>query len=155
VSDVLMRTPITVSITPGPDKLVRFPTEHDAVPMGMHGELAEFFGAAPGAFTPRASTLDYVAGAVAACLAGTLKRTLAARGITLTADDLEVRAEGVIAVRDGVPVLQAVEVHYTLTGVAPEDREKAERAHAVHDRACSVSRSLEAAIDIRTSLTLA
>jgi uncharacterized OsmC-like protein len=149
-----MRTAVQVRVTNSPDKLVTLPTAAAAVPMGMHDELAEFYGADDGSFTPHASTLDYVAGAVTACLAGTFKRALGARGIPVTADTLQVIGTGEIVVDNDVPVLRRVEVAYTLIGAEPEDHEKIERAHAVHDRACAVSRSLRAAIDITTTLTL-
>jgi uncharacterized OsmC-like protein len=150
----LMRTKVHVRVTDSPDKLVTLPTATAPVPMGMHGELAAFYGAADGSFIPHASTLDYVAGAVTACLAGTFKRALGARGIAVTADTLEVIGTGDIVVDNDVPVLRRVEVAYTLNGTEPADREKIERAHAVHDRGCAVSRSLSAAIDITTTLTL-
>jgi uncharacterized OsmC-like protein len=153
--DLLMNTEVRVAITGSPDKLVRLPQSDADVPMGMHGELAEFYGAAPGTFTPHASTLDYVVGALTACLAGTFKRALAARGVAIDPEALEVRGTGAI-VKDGdVPVIRRVTVEYVLSGTAPEDRGAIERAHSVHHRGCAVSRSLEAAIEIDTSLTLA
>jgi hypothetical protein len=69
-----------IAVTDSADKLVTAPAGSNAVTMGMHDELAAFYGAIPGSFTPHASTLDYVIGATGACLAGTLKRALAARG---------------------------------------------------------------------------
>jgi uncharacterized OsmC-like protein len=151
---VLMRSRSRIEVTSTPDKLVTGPTESVAVPMGMHGELAEFYGAPPG-FTPHASTLDYVIGATGACLAGTFKRALAARGIVIAPENLKAEVEGVIVVDDGVPVIRRIEVSYELAGFDRSDVEKIERAHAVHHRACAVSRSLERAIDISTSLRLA
>jgi organic hydroperoxide reductase OsmC/OhrA len=120
----------------------------------MHDELAEFYGAQPGSFEPRASTLDYVVGALAACLAGTLKRALLARGVQLKPDDLQTTATASIVVVDKVPTIRAVTVSYLLSNTDPADHEKIGRAHAVHHRACAVSRSLEAAIEISTNLRL-
>lgn len=151
---VLMRSCVKVALTGSLDKLVTGPSETRPVVMGMHDELAEFYGVAPGSFTPHASTLDYVIGATAACLAGTFKRSLAARGLTPAAGDLTVEAEGLIVIMDGVPVIRQITVVYGLAGIAPSDRAKAERAHAVHHRACAVSRSLEKAIEIATALEL-
>lgn len=154
-SELLMNTEVRVAITGSPDKLVRLPHSEADVPMGMHDELADFYGAAPGTFTPHASTLDYVVGALTACLAGTFKRALTARGVTIDPEALDVRGVGVI-VRDGdVPVIRRVTVEYVLSGTASEDRDAIERAHSVHHRGCAVSRSLEAAIEIDTSLVLA
>jgi hypothetical protein len=66
--------------------------------------------------------------------------------------DLRAEAEGLIVVDEGVPVIRQISVAYHLAGIAPGDRVAVERAHAVHRRACAVSRSLERAIEIRTSL---
>lgn len=151
----LMQVTVQVRVTDSPDKLVTLPTEDHAVAMGMHDELADFYGATPDSFTPHASTLDYVVGALGACLASTFKRALAARGIKPNPTDFGVEAIGEIVVDGDVPVIRRVEVRYELSGTHAEDREKIERAHAVHHRGCAVSRSLEAAIDISTSLRLA
>ena len=150
----LMRSVVRVAVTAGPDKLVTLPAEDAVVAMGMHDEIADFYGAQPGGFEPHASTLDYVVGALVACLAGTLKRALFARGILLRPEDLQATGTGSIAVVDRVPVIRSVEVAYVLSNTDPADHEKIRRAHAVHDRACAVSRSLEAAIAISTSLRL-
>lgn len=151
---LLMHTEARVAVTNSPDKLVTLPHSDTAVPMGMHDELADFYGAAPGSFTPHASTLDYVVGALTACLAGTFKRALGARGVTISPEALEVRGTGEI-VKDGdVPVIRRVSVEYTLSGTSPDQRQAIERAHDVHHRGCAVSRSLEAAIEINTTLVL-
>jgi uncharacterized OsmC-like protein len=151
----LMACTVKVTVTDGPDKLVALPCEPRPVVMGMHDELAEFFGAPDGSFTPHASTLDYVVGALAGCMAGTFKRALASRGIALSPADWDVTAVGTIVVCDRVPTLSSVEVAYVLSNTDSDDHEKIKRAHAVHHRACAVSRSLEAAINISSSLELA
>lgn len=152
---VLMHSVARIELTGGPDKLVALPSEQEPVPMGMHDELAEHYRAVPGSFEPHASTLDYVVGAVGACLAGTFKRTLVARGVHVSPDDLTAEAVGEIVVDGDVPVIRAIEVRYTLRGTGEDQREKVERAHSVHHRGCAVSRSLERAIAISTVLTLA
>jgi uncharacterized OsmC-like protein len=151
---LLMSSVVSIGVTSSPDKLVTLPTEDTAVPMGMHDELAGFYQAAPGSFTPHASTLDYVIGALGACLAGTFKRALGARGIMIDPADLQAEAVGDIVIDGDVPVIRRVEVRYVLAKTREEDREKIERAHAVHHRGCAVSRSLEAAIDITSTLRL-
>ena len=151
---LLMQSEVRVTVTGSPDKLVLLPTATEHVPMGMHDELAAFYDAQPDQYTPHPSTLDHVIGAVTACLAGTLKRALAARGVTPDPSAFEVRGVGEIVVNGDVPVIRSVRVYYTLSGTSPEQRETIERAHRVHHRACAVSRSLETAIDIRTTLTL-
>jgi len=148
----LMRIEVRIGLTDSPDKLVSLPAADEVVVMGMHGELAAFFGAAD--VTPNPSTLDYVVGALAACLAGTFKRALAARRVSIDPEQLNTEATGVIVVRDRVPTIDAVEVRYRLRGARAEDRTKIERAHAVHHRACAVSRSLEGAFEVSTYLAL-
>jgi uncharacterized OsmC-like protein len=152
--DRLMLATVSVALTAGPDKLVTLPLASEPVAMGMHDELAEFYGAQPASFEPRASTLDFVVGALAACLAGTFKRALLARGVPLRPEDLETTGVGTIVVVDRVPTIRSVAVSYVLANADPADHEKINRAHAVHDRGCAVSRSLEAAIAISTTLQL-
>jgi uncharacterized OsmC-like protein len=151
---VLMRSVVHIQVTDGPDKLVWLPSEHQPVPMGMHDQLAVHYKATPGTFEPHASTLDYVVGAVAACLTGTFKRALAARGVIISPADLESVATGEITIEGDVPVLRAIEVQYSLSGTHADDNEKIQRAHAVHHKACAVSRSVEDAIAISTALEL-
>jgi uncharacterized OsmC-like protein len=150
----LMLSTVRVTVTAGPDKLVALPCEPAPVAMGMHDEIAEFYGAQAGSFAPHASTLDYVIGALAGCLAGSFKRALLARGVPFVPEDLDVTAVGTIVVLDQVPVIRSVDVSYVLAHTKPEDHEKINRAHAVHHRACAVSRSLEAAIEVSSNLQL-
>ncbi len=154
VGRVLMRSVARVEVTDGPDKLVWLPLGEQPVPMGMHDELAVHYKAVPGTFEPRASTLDYVVGAVGACLTGTFKRALAARGVKISPDDLKSEAIGEIVVDGDVPIIRAIEVRYSLSGTQEDDRVKIERAHAVHHKACAVSRSIERAIEVSTVLEL-
>lgn len=151
---LLMRSVARIDVTDGPDKLVWLPSEQQPVPMGMHDELAEHYHAVPGSFEPRASTLDYLVGAVGACLTGTFKRALSGRGVKISPGDLKAEAVGQIVVEGDVPVVQAIEVRYTLSGTREDDRKKIQRAHAVHHKACAVSRSVDRAIDISTVLEL-
>jgi uncharacterized OsmC-like protein len=150
----LMETVVEVTATDGPDKLVHFPlTGEPPVAMGMHGELAEHYKAAPGSFEPRASTLDYVIAGLAACLTGTFRRALSGRDVSFSPDDLKTRAVGKLEVNDhGVVVIRSVEVSYRLAGIPEAQRELAERAHRVHERGCPVSRSLEGAFEVTTTL---
>jgi uncharacterized OsmC-like protein len=150
----LMQSVVTIEVTDGPDKLVWLPSERQPVLMGMHDELAEHYNAVAGTFEPRASTLDYVIGAVGACLTGTFKRALLARGVKLASGDLNSQAIGEIIVEGDVPIIRAIEVRYRLSGTLRDDRAKIRRAHAVHHKACAVSRSVEQAIEIKTVLEL-
>jgi uncharacterized OsmC-like protein len=149
---VLMDVDVRVAVTGSPDKLVSLPASSGPVAMGMHDELAAFYGAED--ITPCASTLDYVVGALAACLAGTFKRALAARGVMIDPSQLDAEATGRIVVIDQVPTIAAVEVRYRLHGSRSEDRTTIERAHAVHHRGCAVSRSLEGAFPVSSTLRI-
>ena len=111
-----MQSVVRIQVTDGPDKLVWLPSEQQPVPMGMHDQLAGHYKATPGTFEPHASTLDYVVGAVGACLTGTFKRALAARGVIIAPADLKSVATGEIVIDGDVPVLRAIEVHYRLSG---------------------------------------
>ena len=54
---------------------------------------------------------------------------------------------------DGVLVIKRIRVRYRLP--VPEDkRDAAMRAHAAHQRACPVARSIGGSIDIETELEL-
>lgn len=151
---LLYRSEVAVSLGGGPNKLVHFPGGDEPVVMGAGGELAGFLGVDTARFPARTSTLDFLVGATAACLTGTLGRALTARGIPVTGDDLDVRAVGDVVVDDGVPVLRRIHVTYKLTGHAGK-REEAVRAHRVHHRGCAVSRSLEGSVEITSELELA
>jgi uncharacterized OsmC-like protein len=134
----------------GPVKLVRLPGEADDVTMGSHPGIAPHIGADP-ELPPSASTLDYIVGATAACLAGTFARTLAARDITLPAEDHEIVAQGVLRPRQQVLVIERIVVTHRVK-LAPEHHEAARRAHEFYHRGCPVSQSIGAAIDIDSIL---
>ena len=52
-------------------------------------------------------------------------------------------------------MVKRIHVTYTLTGVADEDKETAERVHGFHADYCPVARSIKDSIDISTDLTYA
>ena len=62
-------------------------------------------------------------------------------------DAMEARAQGVNEMRDRIPVLTKIEVHYTLR-IPGGSREKVDRALATHVRKCPTARSLEGAVEI-------
>ena len=120
---------------------------------GVPGFQAEFYEMPPeGPHQEHPSTFDFVMGALASCLTGTLGKALSVREIDPTGDNLTAVAEGDVEIDDdGIMIMHRVRIHYRL--VAPEDkREAAERAHTHHVSACGVARSLEAALDITTDL---
>jgi uncharacterized OsmC-like protein len=136
----------------GPVKLVRLPGETDEVTMGSHPGIAPHIGADPG-LPASASTLDYVVAATAACLAGTFARTLAARGVTLPAEDHEVVAQGLLRPRRQVLVIERILVTHWVR-LAPEHHETARRVIGFYHRGCPVSQSIGAAIRIDSTLEL-
>ncbi|HEY5334288.1 MAG TPA: OsmC family protein [Solirubrobacterales bacterium] len=147
-----MRSQVEVVPASGPDKAVTFSATGERVTMGMHGALAEFYGAHPEEIEAKASTLDFVVGATTACLLGTFRRALTAREVSF--DGLVAQGTGHIVVEKDVPVLRSIDIEYRLTGTSAAQRTVLERAHDVHDRACAVSRSLAGAIEIRTTLVV-
>ena len=80
-------------------------------------------------------------------MAGTLRGALAARGIRLNKDSFKTEVEGLIEKVNGGIRISTIRLRYRLT--IPEDkREEAERAVAVHDRACPATQSVSPAIKV-------
>jgi uncharacterized OsmC-like protein len=148
--DPVYRSRVTVRSGGGPDKLVRLPGEVEEIRMGAHGVIAERLGA-PADLQPHATTLDYVVAAAAACLSGTFARALAVRGIASDPTVYRSEAIGDVHDRDGVLVLERIEIHHTLS-LSPEELPVAERVHAVYERGCAVSRSIGGAVEIESVL---
>ena len=149
--EVVYRSEVSVEAKPGGIKMVHLPLETEPVAMGMHGAIAQHYKLPEGAFTPRASTLDYVVGATAGCLMGTLNRALVARKIETGGGRLEAKAVGELESEDGVLVIRRIRMQVRLE--APESqRDTAERVVSVYASACPVYRSLYKAIDISTEL---
>jgi len=132
-------------------KLVSLPAETQPVPMGMHGGIAAHYKLPEGSFTPRASTLDYLVGATAACLLGTLARALRVRDVKSDADHLQIDAVGEHEAEDGVVVLRRIHVTAHLRAPAAQ-RETAERVFQVFASNCPMHRSIHKAIDITLEL---
>ncbi len=142
-----------VDVVPGLEKskLVYLPAEQDPVLMGFHGDLAPRFGLVEGAYTPRASTLDYIVGATAGCMTGVLAAALTARKIAVRDGRLKVEAVGDVELDDGILVLRRI--HLLAHLLADEShRAAAERVAATFERQCPVYRSLHAAIEITSEL---
>jgi uncharacterized OsmC-like protein len=140
-------------VEPAPAKLkiVYLRQECEPVAMGVHGPIAEHYHLAEGTFRPRASTLDYVVGATAACLTGTLNTALQAREIATDGGRLTVEAEGNVEIEDGVLVIKRIRVVARLR--ADDSKQAAaERVVGAYASKCPVYRSLMKAIDITTTL---
>ena len=131
--------------------MVHLPRASEAVPMGVHGAIAFHYKLPEGAYAPHASTLDYIVGATAACLTGTLNRALQVRKIATDNGRLAISAVGEIEVEDGVLVIRRIRVRAALRAPASQ-QETAERAIGVYASQCPVYKSLHKAIDITTEL---
>ena len=150
-SKVIYRSEVWIEAKPGGIKLVSLPAESAPVPMGMHGAIARHYKLAEGTFTPHASTLDYVVGATAGCLAGTLGRALAASKIPVGDGRLQVDAVGELEAEEGVLVIRRIRVTAHLQAEASQ-REQAEQTVRQYAMKCPVYRSLYKAIEITTEL---
>lgn len=150
-SKVIYRSHVRVEAKPGGIKLISLPAEATPVPMGMHGAIARHYKLAEGTFTEHASTLDYVVGATAGCLTGTLGRALASVSIPVGDGRLQVEAIGELESEDGVLVIRRIRVIPHLKAETSQ-REKAERIIGEYAMKCPVYRSIYKAIDITTEL---
>jgi len=80
-------------------------------------------------------------------MAGTLRGALAARGIRLNKETMQTDVEGLIEKVDSGIRITTIRVHYRLK-VPAEQRTEAERAVAVHDRACPATLSVSPSIKV-------
>lgn len=78
---------------------------------------------------------------------GTLNGVLEARGIKLDPSTMSAEVEGVNEIRDRLPVLTRIRVHYRLT-VPSESREVVERALERHLGKCPTAASLAGAVEV-------
>ena len=149
--EVVYVSKVQVEPRTGGLKLVHMPVDLEPVPMGMFGAVAEHYKVPEGTYTPHATALDYVVGAAAACLMGTLNRALQARKIATDSGRLTSEAFGEVEVEDGVLVIRRIRILVHLRG--PEaQRETAERLIPVYASGCPVYRSIHKAIEITTEL---
>jgi len=81
---------------------------------------------------------------------GTLNGALEVRGISLSPDSMEAQVRGVNEVRNGLPVLTRIEVHYSLR-IPHGARETVERALARHRDKCPTAATLRGAVDVEWS----
>ena len=151
VSSIVYQSHIRVVPAPAKLKVVYLPHESEPVAMGVHGPIAEHYHLPDGTFRPRASTLDYLVGATAACLTGTLTTALQAREIPTDEGRLVVEAVGDVAVEDGVLVITQIRVVAHVRAEASKQA-AAERVVGLYASQCPVYRSLMKAIDITTTL---
>ena len=148
---VVYRSVCRITPAPGRLKMVHVPLEADAVPMGVHGAIAEHYKLSDGQYAPHASTLDYVVGATGGCLMGTLNAALSAKQIATGDGRLTAETIGEIENEEGVLVIKRIIMRVTLR--APEaQRAAAEGVINVYASKCPTYRSLCNAIAITTEL---
>lgn len=78
---------------------------------------------------------------------GTLNGALEVRGISLEPEAIRARARGVNEIRDGLPVLTRIEVHYELR-IPAESRARVDRALERHAAKCPTAASLQGAVEV-------
>lgn len=78
---------------------------------------------------------------------GTLIGVLEARGVVLEPDAVRVDVEGFNEIRDRLPVLTKIHVHYVIH-VPAEFRETLDMALERHQTRCPTASTLRAAVDI-------
>ena len=78
---------------------------------------------------------------------GTLNGALEVRQVKLSPDAIVAEVEGVNEVRDGLPVLTAIRIHYRMR-IPAGTRETVDRALARHQEKCPTAATLAAAVAI-------
>ncbi|MGH7741304.1 MAG: OsmC family protein [Candidatus Eiseniibacteriota bacterium] len=81
---------------------------------------------------------------------GTLNGALEVRQVKLAGDAIQTSVEGVNEIRDGLPVLTAIKVHYRLR-IPAGTREAVDRALARHLERCPTAASLKGAVEVSWS----
>jgi hypothetical protein len=78
---------------------------------------------------------------------GTLNGALEARQVKLEGDAMTCSVKGVNEVREGLPVLTAVRLHYRLR-IPAGTREVVDRALAKHQEKCPTAATLKGAVEL-------
>lgn len=79
---------------------------------------------------------------------GTLNGALEVREIRLAPEEIVAEVEGLTRMRDGLPVLTEIVVHYRLR-IPKGSRETVERALERHQSRCPSAQSLRGAVEVR------
>lgn len=136
-----------VQVVPGPGrtKLVTLPLAGEVV-MGMRDEVATHYGLDEAEIDPAATTLDYLIGAAAGCMTGTLAGMLGALGQCVHDGALRASAAGTVVRDQGALRIAGIHMRYDLArdeGVTIAD---VERALERHHRHCPIARSIGGSI---------
>jgi uncharacterized OsmC-like protein len=78
---------------------------------------------------------------------GTLNGALEVRQVSLAPEDLRAEVRGINEMRDKLPVLTRVEIHYRLR-IPTGSRETVDRALARHQERCPTAATLEGAVEV-------
>ncbi len=78
---------------------------------------------------------------------GTLNGALEVRGVSLDSDAIKAAVRGINEMRDGLPVLTRIEIHYTLR-VPASAREIVDRALSRHQDKCPTAATLKEAVEV-------
>jgi uncharacterized OsmC-like protein len=148
---IVYRSEVVVNLAPGAIKMVQLPAEANGVPMGLHGPIAAHYRLSGSAFIPHATTLDYVVGAIVACLTGSLSRALSERKIATTRGRLKVHGTGEIEAEDGVLVIKRIQFA-ALLQAEPDQKNDAEEVIVAYAMNCPLYRTLYRSIEISSQL---
>ena len=85
---------------------------------------------------------------------GTLNGALEVRGISMDGEAITAEVRGVNEVRDGLPVLTAIDIQYRLS-IPEGSRETVDRALAKHQSKCPTAATLAPAVEISWSAEIA
>jgi organic hydroperoxide reductase OsmC/OhrA len=85
---------------------------------------------------------------------GTLNGGLEARGVSLSGDQIHADVTGYHEMRDGLPVLTRVHVHYHLS-VPSAARETVDRLLAKHQDKCPTAATLRGAVEVTWEASIA
>ncbi len=78
---------------------------------------------------------------------GTLNGALEVRGVVLEPDAIQAEVRGINEVRDGLPVLTRIEIHYKLR-IPASARETVDRALSRHQARCPTAATLQGAVEV-------
>ena len=81
---------------------------------------------------------------------GTLVGVLEARGIELEDGAVSATVEGINEIRDRLPVLSTIRVHYSVR-IPADSREVVDRALERHQSKCPTANTLKGAVDVEWS----